>query len=164
VCVRTKKPSQRMTGQYANKPTLRWLDLQHQLWGSSSIKTQALLPLIACLPNAGDHAVRAHPEAPMQRQLLLKSMPLLLSTRCCWWTTRPDLQLRSAIAKGIMIVAFWLLTNLAQERAIWTQILVWELIEALEALEWRNKEGCIEQKPLPTTHMTPTQPQLGKSW
>jgi hypothetical protein len=46
-----------------------------------------------------------------------------------------------------MIVAFWLFINLAQERAIWTQILVQELIEALEALEQRNKEGHSEQKP-----------------
>jgi hypothetical protein len=49
--------------------------------------------------------------------------------------------------KGIMIMAFWLFISLSQERAIQTQILVQELIEALEALEQRNKEGRSEQKP-----------------
>jgi hypothetical protein len=45
-----------------------------------------------------------------------------------------------------MIVAFWLLISLAGERAIWTQILVRELIEVLEALERRNKEEHSEHK------------------
>jgi hypothetical protein len=47
--------------------------------------------------------------------------------------------------KGIMIMAFWLFISL--ERVIWTQILVQELIEALEALDQMNKEGRREQKP-----------------
>jgi hypothetical protein len=44
-----------------------------------------------------------------------------------------------------MIVVSWLFIRLAEERVIRTQILVWELIEALEALEQRNKEGRSEQ-------------------
>jgi hypothetical protein len=46
-----------------------------------------------------------------------------------------------------MVIAFWLFISLARERVIWTQTLVRELIEALEAFEQRKKEGHREQKP-----------------
>jgi hypothetical protein len=63
-----------------------------------SIKTQALLPLIARLPNAGDRAVRARPEALTQRQLLLDSAAP--SPKEDWVSPvncKIDLQIRSAV-------------------------------------------------------------------